>query len=106
MLRVTSLRIVYLFLAVFLLNVSNAYSKAEQKLDINKATVKQLVEVKGIGQAKAEAIVKFIKKKPIKTMDDLLKVRGIGEKVLKNIKEKFEVKKSITKKQDKKKNSK
>ncbi len=108
MLKVFYMRIVYLFLAVFLLNISNAYSaqQVDKKLDINKATVKELVKVKGIGKAKAEAIVKFVKKESIKTMDDLLKVQGIGKKVLNNLKEKFEVKKQskpTPKKQNKKK---
>jgi competence protein ComEA len=77
------------------LNISSVYTASNSKsakLDINKATVKQLMTVKGIGQAKAKAIVKFIEKEKVKAMDNLLKVKGVGKKVLKSIEEKFEVK--------------
>jgi competence protein ComEA len=80
---------------VFLLNVSNAYSANQngQKWDINKATVEQLVQVKGVGATKAKAILEFVKRNHVKSMDDLLKVKGVGKKVLENIKSKFEVRK-------------
>ena len=94
MLKVFSIRILTFLFMVYLLNVSSIYaanSKTE-KLDINKATVEELVKVKGIGKSKAEAIVNFAKKEHIKTMNQLLKVKGIGKKTLKNIEEMFEVK--------------
>ncbi len=94
MFKSLSLRMLYLLFAVSLLNVSYVYAanQSSKKLDINKATVAQLVKVKGVGKAKAKAIVLFIKSKhSIKNMDELLKVKGIGKKVLKNIEEKFYV---------------
>ena len=109
MLKVFSIRILSFLFMVSLLNVSFVYAANSKstKLDINKSTVDQLTKVKGIGKAKAEAIVKFIKKEKVKAMDDLLKVKGVGKKVLKNIEEKFEVKgKSKTTKTSKKKEKK
>jgi competence protein ComEA len=89
MVRSVSIRAFYFFLALLLINTYIAKANAS-KLDINKATVKQLIEVKGIGKAKAQAIVKFIKsKKGIKKMDELLAVKGIGKNTLKNIESKF-----------------
>ncbi len=93
--RMICLRAVIAFLtASFLfLNVPSLYANETQKLDINNATVSELVVVKGIGEAKAKAIVDFIKSKNgIKNMDELLEVKGVGPKVLERLKQKFEVK--------------
>ncbi|AEA34658.1 ComEA family DNA-binding protein [Hippea maritima] len=104
MLRVLSIRILSFLFVVSLLNVSSIYAANSKtaKLDINKATVEELLKVKGIGKSKAEAIVKFVKKERIKTMDELLKVKGIGKKTLKNIEEMFEVKTESSKPSEKK----
>jgi competence protein ComEA len=53
-------------------------------VDINKADVAQLSkELKGIGPAKAKAIVEYrTKNGAFKNADDLLKVKGIGEHLL------------------------
>lgn len=87
---------VYVFIAFFfLLSVSAGVHAEEQKADINKATVEELVSVKGIGKSKAVKVVDFIKKnKGIKDMDELLNVKGVGKKTLEEIKKKFEVKKN------------
>ena len=45
-------------------------------------------ELKGIGPAKARAIVSYREENgPFETVDDLLKVKGIGEKVLEDNRE-------------------
>ncbi|WP_141506104.1 ComEA family DNA-binding protein [Paenibacillus luteus] len=61
---------------------------ADGKLDINRATVSELDELKGIGPAKAQAIIddrnnngKFA------SVEDLQRVKGIGEKLLQGIKD-------------------
>ena len=48
-------------------------------VDINKASKAKLESVKGIGPAKAQRIIDG---RPYESVDDLLKVRGIGEKSL------------------------
>ncbi len=66
----------------------------EYKNDINNATIEDLVEVKGIGEKKAEAILDYIRESgSVKDMNDLINVKGIGEKTLEELKKKFEVKK-------------
>lgn len=57
---------------------------AEEKLvNINSASAAQLAELKGIGDAKAKAIVAYRDKSgPFKSVDDLQQVNGIGEKLL------------------------
>lgn len=55
----------------------------ERLVDINAASIAQLAELKGIGPAKAEAIVAYRDRSgPFKSVDDLQQVSGIGEKLL------------------------
>jgi competence protein ComEA len=53
------------------------------KVDLNRASAEELRAVPGIGPALSERIVKFREENgPFRRVDDLLKVRGIGEKSL------------------------
>jgi len=57
-------------------------------VDINNAKVEELTALKGIGEAKARAIVEYRKKQCFKKAEDLTQVKGIGEAtVKKNLKE-------------------
>jgi competence protein ComEA len=50
-------------------------------VDINTATVEQLEALKGVGPAKAKAIVEHrTKNGPFKSVDDLKAVKGFGDK--------------------------
>ena len=51
-------------------------------VDINNASKKELITLKGIGIKKAEAIVKYRKKHCFKTVNDLTNVKGVGSKFL------------------------
>lgn len=56
---------------------------ATAPVDINAASVEQLEALDGIGAAKARAIVEFRDANgPFASVDDLVKVRGIGDKLL------------------------
>ncbi|MFF2090364.1 ComEA family DNA-binding protein [Paenibacillus sp. NPDC058174] len=58
------------------------------KLDINRATVEQLKGLKGIGPAKAQAIVNEREQRGFfSSADDLLRVKGIGPKLLAGLKD-------------------
>lgn len=58
--------------------------RAEDKLiNINSATAEELATLKGVGEAKARAIVTHREKNgPFKSVDDLDQVSGIGEKLM------------------------
>jgi len=57
-------------------------------IDINKASVKELQSVKGIGPKTAQAIVKYRKEHgKFSSVSDLKNVKGIGDKKLKMIKQ-------------------
>ena len=52
-------------------------------ININTATAEQLSQVKGIGAAKAAAIVKYREQNgPFSSTEELTQVRGIGQKIV------------------------
>lgn len=53
-----------------------------QPVNINQATKAELMQLPGIGDAKAEAILNFRTEHQFKSVEDLLAVKGIGEKML------------------------
>jgi competence protein ComEA len=58
------------------------------KINLNKATMEELSQLKGIGMKYAERIVQYRDKNgPFKNVDDLLNVQGIGPKTLEKNKE-------------------
>lgn len=68
----------------------------DDRLDVNKATLEQLIAIKGLGPAKAAAIIKYRKEiGGFGHIDELVGVRGIGQKALKKLKVVLRVKKSI-----------
>lgn len=65
---------------------SKSAKKVSGKININTADVKQLTQITGIGPKTAQKIIDYRKKNgKFKSMDDLLNVKGIGEKTLKKI---------------------
>jgi competence protein ComEA len=53
---------------------------------LNKASKEDLMQIKGIGEAKAEAIIKYRKKTPFKSFADVEEVKGVGPALADNIK--------------------
>ncbi len=59
----------------------------QDKININKADKETLLKIKGLGPTKAQNIIDYREKfGPFKKYEDLLKVKGIGEKTLELIK--------------------
>lgn len=54
-------------------------------VNINTATVDQLGLLPGIGPSRAQAIIELRKKHPFKTVDEIVRVKGIGRKMLKKM---------------------
>ena len=77
-------------LALSFMTVS-AFSKG---ININSASAKEIAKaVKGVGKAKAEAILAYRKTHgPFKTVDDLAKVKGIGKATVQKNKDQLAVK--------------
>ncbi len=69
-------------------------------MNLQTASKSELMSIKGIGAKKAEAIIKYRKSHKLKSADDLLKVKGIGKGIVKNVKN--DVKVATTKKKSSK----
>jgi competence protein ComEA len=65
---------------------------ATTSINVNLATIKQLTGLPGIGKVTAERIVEFREANgPFATIDDLLKVDGLGKKTLAKIRDQISV---------------
>ena len=60
------------------------FISAQEKVDINNATIEELQTITGIGPVYAQRI---IDNRPFSSLDDLIKIKGIGEKTLQKIKD-------------------
>ena len=60
-------------------------------VNINTADETELSQLKGIGEAKAKAIIEYRESQPFETIEDIMKVSGIGEKTYEGIKDRIVV---------------
>jgi len=72
-------------------------------INVQTASKSELMSISGVGEKKADAIIKYRKKHRLKSADDLLKVPGIGKNIVHNIKKDVKNKKKVTKKSSKQK---
>ena len=69
-------------------SVRTAQAMSVMKIDINKAGVDELMQLKGVGKTVAERIVNYRKENgSFKSSDDLKKIKGIGGKRFEKIKD-------------------
>ena len=61
-------------------------------VNLNTATKKELMTLEGIGDKKAEEIIKYREKTPFQKVEDIKNIKGIGDKLFDKIKDKVEVK--------------
>ncbi len=74
------------------LSLSLGNVAGQEKVDLNTATASQLQELPGIGPALAIRIVEFRQENgPFKRIEDLMNVRGIGEKNFEKIRSRITV---------------
>ncbi len=68
-------------------------SMDNQIVNINTATRDELITLDGIGETYADRIIEYRKQNgPFQTPEDILKVKGIGEKTFETIKDQIIVK--------------
>jgi len=73
--------------------VSIALADEAGKVNINTATVKELVKLKRIGLKVAERIIQYREKEgPFEKPEDIMKVKGIGMKIFAANKDRITVK--------------
>jgi competence protein ComEA len=69
---------IFALLMAFSLNV---YAQEKGKVNINTATVKELVQLKGVGNQYAQKIVEYREiNGPFQKPEDIMKVQGVGQK--------------------------
>jgi comEA protein len=79
-------------LALILVQPVNLGAQAVSKVDLNQATIEQLDELPGVGPAIAKRIVDYRQENgPFKRIEDLMNVRGIGEKTFLKLKDRITV---------------
>jgi competence protein ComEA len=86
---------------------SSSFGMSLSKL--NSASKEELMQISGIGEKKAAAIIKERRKGKFKSFEDLQRVDGIGEQIASNVKHDVNAKKDekrVTKKRASKKTSK
>ena len=73
-------------LPVFAASATGSSTQVQAKVNVNKAGVDQLASLPGIGEVIVKAIVDFRQANgPFRAAEDLLQVKGIGEKKLEAI---------------------
>jgi competence protein ComEA len=80
---VAVLAIVMLFAGV--VSVDLVQAEVDLRIDINTASAAELATLPGIGDSKAKAIVEYRAADPFRTVEDLKKVKGIGDKTFESL---------------------
>ncbi|AXK48422.1 competence protein ComEA [Aliarcobacter trophiarum LMG 25534] len=70
-------------------------------IDLQTATKSELMEIKGVGEKKADAIIEYRKSNAIKSAEDLKNIKGFGDSIIENVKNDVKVKTNTTKKEKK-----
>jgi len=73
-------------------SVSTGNAQEEQKVNLNTASEMELQTLTGVGPSKAAAIIQFrTENGPFKSIEDLKKISGIGEKTFEKLKEEITI---------------
>jgi competence protein ComEA len=78
--------------------ITRAGAEVDHRIDINTASVAELATLPGIGDSKAKAIVDYRAADPFRTVEDLKKVKGIGDKTFESLRPNLMVSESGTRK--------
>ena len=90
----TSKRVVFLCIAaaIVMVLIGPVWAKDPAKINVNKASVEELTQLKGVGTKYAERIVEFREKNgPFKKPEGILSVPGIGPKTYEKNKDRIVV---------------
>ena len=74
--------VLMLFVLASLSTLAFAGKQVSGKLNINTATEKELTQLPFIGEKKAKAIIELRKQKPLQSLEEIEKVRGVSKKII------------------------
>jgi competence ComEA-like helix-hairpin-helix protein len=66
-------------------SASGAGKGVEGTINLNTATAETLALLPGIGPSKAESILAYRKRHPFRTVDELVRIKGIGRKMVRRL---------------------
>lgn len=72
-------------------NIQETTEISKKLININTASLEELITLNGLGEKKAIAIIEYRKEKIFKTVEEIMNVNGIGESTFEKIKEYIEV---------------
>jgi len=75
-----------------------AATDVDHRVDINTASAAELASLPGIGDSKAKAIIEYRAADPFRTVEDLKKVKGIGDKIFESLRPNLMVSEAAAKK--------
>jgi len=75
-------------------------------INVQTASKKELMCIKGVGEKKAEALLKYRKSHKLESVDDLLEIKGFGKVLVSNVKKEIKSVACGGKKSDKKRSKK
>ena len=82
-----SIALTAIFFLSLLVAVNSSYAVAPAKININSATVEQLQELPGVGPVTAQRIVDYREESPFSAPEELMEVKGIGQKTFAKLKD-------------------
>jgi len=72
-------------LLIGMCGLTPAVAEVDHRIDINTASIAELASLPGIGESKAKAIVEYRAADPFQSIEDLKKVKGIGDKTFESL---------------------
>ncbi len=84
-------RLAILFLLIFSFAVIVQPVIAADKTNLNTATKAELVKLTGVGEVLAQRIIDYRDQHPFNTVDELMKVKGIGKVTFDKIRDQITV---------------